>query len=117
MRNLLAGLLLSMCAACSVARPTGLPTAEPWVVAVKSAGIPKFMPWYAHFAEHTWVDAKLGGEERWVRAEVLNESAGASCVSTRPLCAAFTPQQMGASAKTSLTRNAAPRRRTNTHAS
>ncbi len=80
MRNSLALFSLPLCAACSVARPTALPAAEPWIVAVKSAGIPKFMPWYAHFAEHTWVDAKLGDEQHWVRAEVLNESAGATCV-------------------------------------
>ncbi len=83
MRNALAVLSLSMCAACSVARPTGLPAGEPWIVAVKSAGIPKFMPWYAHFAEHTWVDAKLGDEERWVRAEVLNASSGATVAPIR----------------------------------
>lgn len=85
MRPTLAALLTLTCGACRVARPSEIPTNEPWIVAVKSAGIPKFMPWYSHFAEHTWVDVKLGDEERWLRAEVLNESSGATCSPIRAL--------------------------------
>ncbi len=79
MRNMPALLSVSLCAACTVARPSTLPSSEPWIVAVKSAGIPKSMPWYSHFAEHTWVDAKLGEEENWLRAEVRSRSSGAVC--------------------------------------
>lgn len=79
MRFALAAFLVLLVGACRVARPSDLPKDERWIVAVKSAGIPRFMPWYSHFAEHTWVDVKLGEEERWLRAEVLNESSGAAC--------------------------------------
>lgn len=70
---------LFLCA-CQVVRPSELPKDVPWLVAVKSAGLPAFMPWYSRFAEHTWIDIKCGSEEQWKRAEVLGRSKGATFV-------------------------------------
>lgn len=80
MRPLALAPIVLACAACHVTRPSELPRDEPYLVAVKSAGIPESMPWYTRFAEHTWVDVKCGDEDSWRRAEVLGESSGARCL-------------------------------------
>jgi hypothetical protein len=46
------------------------------LVAVKCARIPDSMPWYSQFAQHTWLDLKLGGEHAWWRVEVASRTSG-----------------------------------------
>jgi hypothetical protein len=79
MRDLRVAAPLLFAAACAVARPSELPRTEAWVVAVKSAGIPRSMPWYSRFAEHTWVDVKRGDDAHWIRSEVIGAHSGARC--------------------------------------
>ena len=71
--------LIQLAGACAVARPSELPRDEAWVAAVKSAGIPRSMPWYSRFAEHTWVDVKCGDDAHWIRSEVIGAHSGARC--------------------------------------
>lgn len=69
-------LVLAAVSSCRSPRPSELPTVEPWIVAVKSCRIPDGMPWYARFAQHTWIDVKAGAEDKWQRIEVASASAG-----------------------------------------
>jgi len=73
-------LAVTLLCACRVTRPSDLPSNEPWIVAVKSCGLPTWMPWYTRFAEHTWVDYKCGEESAWRRAEVTGARSGATDV-------------------------------------
>ena len=65
-RWVLPGFVLSL-ASCALA-PSELP-AEPYLVAVKGVRIPgrSWLPWYARFADHLWVDVK--GSGGWKRVE------------------------------------------------
>lgn len=74
-----ASAVLLLAGACAVTRPSELPRDEEWVAAVKSAGIPRSMPWYSRFAEHTWVDVKCGDDMHWIRSEVIGAHSGARC--------------------------------------
>lgn len=78
MRQFALLLVLALLSACRVARPSELPLDQDWIVAVKSCGIPQSMPWYSHFAEHTWIDMKLGDEQGWMRVEVAGKFSGAT---------------------------------------
>lgn len=78
MRNFTVLLAIAWLSACRVARPSELPVDQDWIVAVKSCGIPQSMPWYSRFAEHTWIDMKLGDEQNWRRIEVAGEFSGAT---------------------------------------
>jgi len=77
MRQFALLLVLALLCACRVARPSELPHDRDWIVAVKSCGIPQSMPWYSRFAEHTWIDMKVGGELAWSRVEVAGKFTGA----------------------------------------
>lgn len=79
MRRFWLAALATFAAACSAPRPTGLPRDDEWLVAVKSARLPAWWPWYVRFADHTWIDVKCGSEDSWRRCEVLGESFGAVC--------------------------------------
>ena len=46
------------------------------IVVVKSCHIPRWFPGYMHFAHHTWIDIKLGSEDRWVRVEIAEVENG-----------------------------------------
>ena len=37
--------------------------------------LPDSMPWYAVFAEHSWVDMKNGDEDSWQRVEIYNSTS------------------------------------------
>ncbi|MBM3978231.1 MAG: DUF3750 domain-containing protein [Planctomycetes bacterium] len=78
MHNLALMLVLVLLSACRVARPSELPNDQDWIVAVKSCGIPQWMPWYSHSAEHTWIDMKEGDEMTWSRVEVAGKFSGAT---------------------------------------
>ena len=67
MRERTALLLLLAAAACAT-RPSGLPT-SPDLVVVKSVRLPDrdWLPWFARFAEHAFVDYCLDGQ--WHRVE------------------------------------------------
>ena len=60
-------LVIAVAAACAV-RPSAVADADHLVV-VKSVRLPdrEWLPWYTRFAEHCWVDVKLGAE--WTRVE------------------------------------------------
>jgi hypothetical protein len=77
LRRLAPALIAIAAAACATPRPSDLPSGEPWIVAVKSCRLPDAMQWYTHFAHHTWIDVKRGGERKWERVEVLSETSGA----------------------------------------
>ncbi len=84
MRHFALAIVLALLSACRVARPSEIPFDEPSLVVVKSCGIPQWMPWYSHFAEHTWIDAKEGSELAWRRTEVAGKFSGAT---TEPISA------------------------------
>ena len=70
-------LLTCLCVvACRASRPSELPRDEAWVVAVSSCRLPEYMQWYTRFAHHTWIDAKRGDEDAWVRVEVMGKTTG-----------------------------------------
>jgi len=70
-----AGLALTL-VGCAGPRPSELPSAPEWIVVTKSVRLPEWMQWYTRFAHHTWVDAKRGGEDAWVRVEVAGQRTG-----------------------------------------
>lgn len=70
-------LLVFLCAACRVDRPSQLPRDEAWIVAVKSCRLPDYEADITHFAHHTWIDVKAGDDAHWKRIEVLGSSTGA----------------------------------------
>ena len=71
-------------AACRAARPSELPRDEAWIVAVQSVRIPDWMQWYTQFAHHTWIDAKRGSDDAWVRLEVEGEHTGGTLEALAP---------------------------------
>jgi len=75
-------LAVAFVAGCRVARPSEIPTDEPWIVAVKSCRLPEWEADVAHFAHHTWFDVKRGDESSWTRVEVLSARSG---VCTSPI--------------------------------
>ena len=54
-------------------QPRDLPQSDDLVV-VKSCRLPWFVPWYTHFANHTWLDLRVGGD--WTRVEILSKRSG-----------------------------------------
>ena len=79
LRRLPAVVLACVAAACAAPRPSALPPDEDWLVVAKSARLPGWWPWYARYADHSWIDVKCGSEDGWRRCEVLGESFGAVC--------------------------------------
>lgn len=54
--------------------PSEIVRDEDYIVAIKSARLPNYMPWYSTFAEHGWFDVR--GKDGWTRVEVISQNSG-----------------------------------------
>jgi hypothetical protein len=68
--------LLFLCS-CVGPSPARLTAEHDYMVVVNSVRLPGSMPWYAVFAEHSWVDMKNGDEDSWQRVEIYNSTSDA----------------------------------------
>lgn len=69
-------LALGVLAACAGPRPSTFASDSGALLVVQTLRIPESEPWFARFAEHTWIDLRTEAGADWWRVEVTSPGSG-----------------------------------------